>query len=457
MKRLTSQRRRSFISRLVPGSATADATILLEARAIRAFGDGFVSVLLPLHLARLGLNTARIGLVVTATLVGSAALTLTIGLVAYRLGRRSLLLRASALMVATGLGFAFVNDFWPMLIVAFVGTLNPSSGDVSIFLPTEQALLPRTINVAERTALYARYSLAGSLCAAFGALAAGLPEFVARRTRLSTHDALAGMFLLYALIGLIVMTRYRHLSPDIETATTRAQRPLGPSRGIVYRLAALFSLDSFAGGFVVQSLLALWLFERFDLSVATAGSIFFWSSLCSAASQLAAPRLAARIGLVNTMVFTHLPANVFLILTPFMPTLPLAIACLLARSLLSQMDVPARTSYVMAVVSPEERPAAASVTNVPRSLASAGSPVLSGYLLGLTTFGWPLIICGTLKAIYDVLLLAMFRNIRPPEETGTGSSDPSQSRADLGVAARPPKSRDRRGGRDRSAGSRSRE
>ncbi|MEA2514891.1 MAG: hypothetical protein QOJ59_4380, partial [Thermomicrobiales bacterium] len=196
----------------------------------------------------------------------------------------------------------------------------------------------------------------------------------------------------------------------------RSISPLGASKRTVYRLAALFSLDSLGGGFVVQSLLALWLFQRFDLSVATTGTIFFWSGLFSAFSQLAAPRLAARIGLVQTMVFTHLPANLFLIATPFMPTLPLAIATLLARSLVSSMDVPARTSYVMAVVSPEERPAAASVTNVPRSLASALGPFPAGYLLGLSTFGWPLVIGGTLKAVYDLLLLAMFHKLKPPEE-----------------------------------------
>ncbi|MGH2535281.1 MAG: MFS transporter [Thermomicrobiales bacterium] len=400
----------------LPAGATVDAATLLEARAIRAFADGFVSVLLPLHLTTLGLGNARIGLIVTATLIGSAALTLFLGLVAFRYGRRALLIRASLLMVATGLGFAYFDGFWPLLVVSLVGTISPTASDVSVFLPTEQALLSRTVNASARTALFARYSLVGSLSAAFGALAAALPEVVAGRTAVSLDRALDAMFVFYALIGLATMTRYRRLSPAIEPAGGPAVRPLGASRGIVYRLAAVFSLDSFAGGFVVQSLLALWLFERFDLSVATAGTIFFWSNLLAAFSQLAAPRLAARIGLINTMVFTHLPANLLLILTPFMPSLWLTVALLLARSALSQMDIPARQSYVMAVVSPEERPAAASVTNVPRSLAAAGSPFLSGYLLSLTTFGWPLLIGGALKAIYDVLLLVMFQKVRPPEE-----------------------------------------
>ena len=249
---------------LLPSEATPDAGVLLRARAVRAFGDGFVSVLLPLHLTTLGFDGFQIGAVATATLLGSAALTLLVGLVAYRLGRQLLLLRASLLMIATGLGFAFVHDFWPLLVVAFVGTLNPSSGDVSVFLPTEQALLPQTVSDRQRTALFARYSLVGSLVAAAGALTAGLPELVAEKTGLSLAHALDGMFLLYALLGLVALLLYRGLSPAIEPDTKTAPAPLTTSKGIVYKLAALFSLDSFGSGFVVQSLLALWLFQRFE-------------------------------------------------------------------------------------------------------------------------------------------------------------------------------------------------
>jgi predicted MFS family arabinose efflux permease len=358
----------------------------------------------------------QIGAVTTATLLGSAALTLGVGLVAVRLRRRALLLRAAILMIATGLAFAFVRDFWPLLVVAFVGTLNPSAGDVSVFLPTEQALLPQTIAPEERTALFARYSLIGSLVAALGALCAGVPGLIADHSAIGFKDALAGMFLLYALLGVIVLLLYRGLSPAIEPPPGQPTTPLGPSKRIVYTLAALFSIDAFAGGFAVQAILALWLFNRFGLSVAATGTIFFWSGLLSAGSQLLAPVLARKIGLVNTMVFTHLPSNGFLILVPFMPTLPLALACLFLRSALSQMDVPTRTSYVMAVVSPAERPAAASVTSVPRSLATALAPLPAGYLLSVSAFGWPLVISGVLKAIYDLLLLVMFRATRPPEE-----------------------------------------
>jgi MFS family permease len=388
---------------------------------VRAFGDGFVSVLLPLHLALLGMSNLEVGAVATATLLGSAALTLLVGFVAYRIGRRVLLLRASLLMIATGIGFALLRDFWPLILVAFVGTLNPSSGDVSVFLPTEQALLPQTTSDQQRTALFARYSLVGSLIGALGSLCAGLPGFLSAHSAIPLGHAIDGMFVLYAMLGLAALLLYRGLSGAIEPSGAALTVPLGPAKGIVYKLAAVFSLDSFGGGFVVQSLLALWLFQRFGLSVATAGVVFFWSGTLAAMSSLVAVRIARRIGLLNTAVFTHLPANLLLILTPFMPTLELAVLLLLLRSALSQMDVPVRTSYVMAVVSPQERPAAASVTAVPRSLAAAVGPVLSGWLLSLSVFGWPLVVGGVLKGIYDLLLLGMFRTVRPPEERDRGA------------------------------------
>jgi predicted MFS family arabinose efflux permease len=264
--------------------------------------------------------------------------------------------------------------------------------------------------------LFARFSLVGSLVAAAGALCAGVPELVAQHTGLSLQTALQDMFILYAVIGLIALAIYSRLSASLEEQQP-ARAPLKESRRTVFTLAALFSLDSFAGGFVVQSLLALWLFQRFDLSVATAGTIFFWTGVLSAGSYLVAVPLARRIGLVNTMVLTHLPSNILLVLVPFMPSLPLAILLLLVRSALGQMDVPTRNSYVMAVVPPAERPAAASVTSVPRSLATAASPLMSGYLLGLSPFGWPLVIAGVLKSTYDLLLLAMFAKVKPPEES----------------------------------------
>lgn len=402
--------------RILPPGAGRDAAVLLETRGIRAFGDGVVSVVLATYLTALGFSEVRIGVLVTLTLLGSAALTMLVGVRGHTLGRRRLLRMLSFLMIATGLGFASFTSYWLLLVVAVIGTMNPSSGDVSVFLATEQALLPDTAPDKVRTALFARYALIGSLVAAAGSLCAGVPEWIGDRAGASASTALRWTFVGYSALGLIVLLRYRRLSPAVERHADNPHLPLGASRSIVYRLAALFSLDAFGGGFVITALVVLWLQRRFELSLAVSGAVFFWAGVLSAFSALVAVRIADRIGLIRTMVFTHLPANAFLILAAFMPNAPLAIAALLARSALSQMDVPARTSYVMAVVSPAERPAAASVTNVPRSLAAAVPPIIAGWLLGHSTFGWPLVIGGGLKVIYDLLLLLQFRDIRPPEE-----------------------------------------
>jgi MFS family permease len=382
------------------------ARFVLAARGVRGFGDGFVSLLLPVYLTGLGFGPLEVGAIATATLLGSAAMTLAIGFVTHRLHPRPLLLAGAALMGLTGVAVAVATGFWPLLLIAAVGTINPSSGDVSFFLPLEQALLASAVEPARRTALFARFSLVGALAAAGGALFAGLAE----------HVAVEAFFLLYGALGLVVLALYLRLPPLVAEEGPRV--PLGPSRGRVFTLAALFSIDAFGGGLVVQSLLALWLFERFELSIVTAGTIFFWTGVLSAFSYPVAAWLAARIGLVETMVFTHLPANFFLVLTPFAPSLPVAIGLLLARAALSSMDVPARTSYVMAVVTPPERAAAASLTAVPRSLAAAIGPLIAGQLLAVSSFGWPLVLGGVLKAGYDLLLLAMFRAVRPPEEAG---------------------------------------
>lgn len=392
----------------------ADLRRVFWSRSLRAFGDGYVAVLLPVHLSSLGYGPLAVGALSTATLLGSALLTLALGLVAHRVPRRRALLGASLLMLLTGIGFAGVEEFWPPLVIAFVGTLNPSSGDVSIFLPLEHTLLAQLSPDDRRTATFARYSFAGALLAALGALAAGAVDWLA--PFFHQADILAGFFLLYATIGLSSFLLYRDLSSASEVTGDRPPAPLGPSRKRVFGLAALFSLDAFGGGLVVNSLMALWLFERFGLDVAIAGLIFFVTGLCSALSYFAAVPLARRFGLVNTMVFTHLPANVCLLLTPFAPNVWAAFVLLILRSLLSQMDVPTRPSYVMAIVAPEERPAAASVTAVPRSLASALAPLLSSWLLGLS-IGWPLVFAGGLKIIYDLTLLNRFSKIKPPEET----------------------------------------
>jgi len=395
---------------------------VLAGRSVRAFADGFVSLLLPVYLLRLGYGPLAIGAIITSTLVGSAVLTLALGMVAHRYSRRLMLRGACFLMIATGAGFALLQAYWPLLIVAFVGTLNPSSGDVSVFLPLEQTVLAETVAPSRRTALFARYSLFATLVGAVGTLAAALPDLAAARFGIGELAALRFMFWIYGALGGLALLLYRPLSPSVEgdAAAGAPTRPLGESKSIVYSLAALFSLDSFGGGFFVQSLLALWLFQAYHLSIATASAILFWSSLCAAVSFLVAVPLSERIGLINTMVFTHLPSNIFLVLVAFAPNLPTVIGLLLARSALSQMDVPTRTSYVMAVVTPAERPAAASVTAVPRSLAAAVSPAIAGYLLTVSTFGWPMIVGGVLKAAYDLLLLVKFRHVRSADQRGAG-------------------------------------
>jgi predicted MFS family arabinose efflux permease len=305
--------------------------------------------------------------------------------------------------------FAGLSSLWPLLIVAFMGTLNPSSGDASVFLPLDHTMLA-TAPERSRTTVFARYSFVGSMFGACGALAAAAPEWAAARGSLSMLDALRAMFVVYAAVGLVVWLLYLRL-PAPKAAEHKSASPLGPSRGIVWRLAALFSVDSFAGGLILNSLLALWLFQRFGMSLAAAGAFFFWTGLLAATSQLMAPLLARRIGLINTMVFTHIPSSLCLIGAALAPTLPLALTLLLVRSALSQMDVPARSAFVMSVVTPAERPAAASFTAVPRSLASALGPSLTGALFAAGAMATPLVACGVLKIAYDLALFAAFRRV----------------------------------------------
>ncbi len=392
----------------LPHGAHPDVLPLLIARALRAFADGYVAVLLPVYLIALGLGTWEVGVLATATLLGSALSTLAIGAWGHRVHHGRLLLGAALLMCTTGFAFAASSTFWPLLVVAFVGTLNPSAGDVSLFLPLEHSRIAEAADGDARTVLFARYSLMGSLLSAFGALAAALPDFLTRWTGIAPLDALRSMFVLYGCIGLGVWGLFRRLPAPHEEAP-RPPAPLGASRKIVIRLAVLFSVDSFAGGLVVNALLALWLFKRFDMSVVSAGQFFFWSGLCSATSQLAAPRLAKRIGLLNTMVFTHIPASLCLIAAAVVPNLHAALALLIVRSLLSQMDVPARSAFVMAVVTPEERAAAASFTLVPKSLASAAAPIIGGTLFAAGMLATPLVACGALKIMYDLALWRSFR------------------------------------------------
>jgi MFS family permease len=390
------------------------ATCLLAARALRDFGDGFVAVLLPAYLLARGFSAFEVGVIATASLLGSALLTLAVGFLGATWDRRQLLLAAASLMIATGVAFAVAQDYAFLLAIAFVGTVNPSAGNVSVFVPLEHAVLAREVADAERTTMFARYSLVGALASAAGALAVAVPDLAP--AGLDRLTAIKMMFVLYALLGVIGGAFYWLIPRRRPEQIPGAKAALGPSRSVVYRLAALFSLDAFAGGFVVQSLLALWLFERFDLSLASAGVFFFWSGMLSAFSFPVAAWLSRRVGLINTMVFTHIPSSIALMLAAVAPTLPVALTLLLIRAALSQMDVPTRSSYVMAVVTEAERAAAASLTSVPRSLAAAVSPALAGALFAASFRAWPLLICGALKIIYDLLLLVQFRHIKPPEE-----------------------------------------
>jgi len=389
--------------------------LLYAGRALRGFGDGFAVVVLPAYLSAIGFDAAQVGLVAAAALFGTAVFTLAIGFVAPRFDLRNMLIVGAALMICTGLAFAQVEAIGFIIVVAFFGSVNPSTGDIGVLIPIEHAMLTYGVTDEDRTQTFARYSLIGALSMAVGALGAAIPDVLVT-LGIERVSAFKLMFYGYAALGLASAAIYLCL-PHAHIEQRPAAAPLKASRGVVYKLAALFSLDAFAGGFVVQSLLAIWLFRRFDMSLTAASVFFFWSSLLSAFSYPLAARIAKYIGLVNTMVFTHIPSSVCLIFAAVSPDLPVALGFLLVRSALSQMDVPTRSSYVMAVVTPPERPAAASVTAVPRSLASSLSPALAGALLTTPFLGLPLILCGTLKIVYDIALLFSFRHIKPPEET----------------------------------------
>ena len=391
-----------------------DGTILFVTRALRMFSYGFLSVVLVLYLSSLGFGEGRIGLLITLTLLGDTLVSLWITTRADRIGRRAMLVIGAALMTAAGIPFALSGDFTVLLIAATIGVISPSGNEVGPFLAIEQASLAQVLADERRTAVFAWYNLAGSLATATGALTGGWVAQALQGGGMPPAASYRVLVVVYAAFGLALAAAFLFLSKSVE-APVRAE-PAGrlglgkESRPVVARLAGLFSLDAFAGGFVIQSIMAYWFHLRYGVSPGVLGSIFFFANILAGISALMAARIAKRIGLVNTMAFTHLPSNVLLILVPLMPTLPLAIAMLLARFSISQMDVPTRQSYTMSVVKPEERSAAAGVTGIARTTGASISPALTGQLIASQALmNAPFLISGGLKIVYDLLLYRSFR------------------------------------------------
>jgi MFS family permease len=408
-------------------SLPTDGRLLFATRLARLFAYGFLSVVLVLYLAEVGFEDAQVGLLLTLTLVGDAAITLWITSRADRIGRRRMLLVGAGLMVLAAIVFASRTSFTLLLLAATIGVISPSGYEVGPFLSIEQAALAQLVPDERRTAIFAWYNLVGSFATALGALSGGMLAQALQDNGWIPLASYQVVLLGYGLAGLLLLGLFFRLSPAMEapnrqaiSAADQAKPPLlglTRSRQVVLRLATLFSLDAFAGGLILQSWLAYWLSQRFGTPPGTLGGIFFVANLLAGVSALSAAWVARRVGLINTMVFTHLPSNVLLMLVPFMPTFYLAVGVLLVRFSISQMDVPTRQSYLMAVVTPEERSAAAGVTGIARTLGAALGPVFSGlFLSAQILWGLPFILSGGLKIVYDVLLYRNFRSLKPPEE-----------------------------------------
>jgi MFS family permease len=412
---------------LRPLPSRRDVVTLFTTRGVRLFAYGALSVVLVLHLAEAGLTPGRIGLLLTLTLLGDTAVSLAVTTRADRVGRRRMLALGAALMVGAGLLFAATTDFWWLLLGATLGILSPSGNEVGPFLAIEQAALSSAVSDQERTRAFARYTLTGSFATAAGALAGGALSEGLQRAGWGPLASYRAVVVLYAALGMALLGLFARLSPGVEApATTAAVPPAGGvgfglhrSRGTVLRLSGLFAVDAFAGGFIVQSFLAAWFHARFGAGEALIGAVFFGANLLAGLSALAAAPLARRFGLINTMVFTHLPSNLLLLAVPLMPTLPLAAGILFLRFSISQLDVPTRQSYTMAVVAPDERAAAAGVTGMARTVGASLAPVLAGPLYAIPSLAWvPFAVCGLLKIGYDLALWRAFAGVKPPEERG---------------------------------------
>jgi len=405
--------------------------LLFSTRIIRLFCYGFLSVILALYLAEAGFTETQIGLLFTLTLIGDAVISLWLTTSADRFGRKRTLLIGAVLMLSAGIGFALTKNFALLALAAIIGVISPSGNEIGPFLSVEQASLTQLISNEKRTHFFAWYNLVGSFATATGALTGG---WLAQSLQLSgwtTLESYRFVLVGYALGGFFLLLLFLNLSSSIEVPTqyevrspalskvegTQYALGLHRSRKVIFKLSALFALDAFAGGFIVQSMFAFWFFVRFGVDAGTLGSIFFGANILAGISALLAVPLAKKIGLINTMVFTHIPSNILLILIPLMPTLPLAIVLLLLRFSISQMDVPTRQSYTMAVVAPDERSAASGVTAIARSVGASVSPMLTGFFFGIPALlSLPFFLAGGLKIIYDLLLFREFRAVKPPEE-----------------------------------------
>ena len=415
--------------RIFTSTLTPDGRLLFITRSARMFGYGFLSVVLVLYLTQLGLDEAPIGLLFTLTLIGDTVISLWLTTRADRFGRRRTLMIGAALMIFAAALFALTKDFTLLLIAATIGVISPSGNEVGPFLSIEQSSLTQIVSHERRTHVFAWYNLAGSFATALGALCGGGLAQVLQKQGVTPLDSYRAVVVGYGTIGLLLTALFTRMSAAVELSSPAVSIRSGEragdgvflglhrSRRVVFKLSALFSLDAFAGGFIVQSFVAYWFHVRFNVEPALLGGIFFGSNILAGISALLAVRLAKRFGLINTMVFTHIPSNLLLTLVPLMPTLPLAILVLLLRFSISQMDVPTRQSYTMAVVAPDERSAAAGVTGVARTTGAALSPSITGVLMNQAALiSLPFFLAGGLKVIYDLTLYRSFRSIKPPEE-----------------------------------------
>ena len=412
----------SALQRLTP-----DAWLLFATRFIRLFAYGSLSVVLVFYLIGLGLSESQTGLLLTLTLVGDTVVSLYLTTRADRIGRRRMLIVGAALMAAAGLAFASTSNLWLLTLAGTIGVISPSGNEVGPFLSIEQAALSHVVTDRTRTEVFAWYTFAGSLATALGALIGGTLSHALQQTAMRPVSSYRMVVILYAALGVVLASLFARLSPAAEASTLGERKAfratlaglsgLDRSRQVVVKLSGLFALDSFGGGFVVQSFAAYWFYLRFGVNPGTLGAIFFWANIFAGISALLASRLASRFGLIKTMVATHLPSNVLLVLVPLMPNLRLAIMVLLLRFSISQMDVPTRQSYIMAVVSPEERSAAAGITGVARTIGAAISPLFVGFMFARPSLiNLPFFIAGTLKITYDLLLYKEFMAVQPPEE-----------------------------------------